>query len=140
MDADLEYDPKSMAVLLPPLLDGSTDAVYGVRGFQPHAAYSFLYLVGNKFVTFAANLLYHGWLSDIMTCHKIMRTELFSSLSLSEDGFGIEPEITARLLRCGAQIYEVPVPYTARTRPEGKKLTSMDGVRALVVLARCRVR
>ena len=140
MDADLEYDAKSIADLLPPLLNGSTDAVYGVRRFESHSAYSFWYVLGNKLVTFAASVLYRRRLSDIMTCHKIMRTELFGSLSLSEDGFGVEPEITSRLLRCGALIDEVPIPYTARTRPEGKKLTPGDGWRALLVLARCRVR
>ena len=138
MDADLEYDPASIGELLPPLLGGQAEAVYGVRGFQSHSAYSFWYVVGNKLVTLTANLLYNRWLADIMTCHKIMRTDLFQSLRLSEDGFGVEPEITARLLRSGAQIYEVPVPYSARKREEGKKLTSLDGVRVLKTLTLCR--
>ena len=139
MDADLEYDPANIGGLLEPLVDGRADVVYGVRGFQSHSAYSFWYVIGNKCVTFFANLLYNCWLADIMTCHKIMRTELFQSIRLSEDGFAIEPEITARLLRHGAQIYEVPVSYHARTREDGKKLTSVDGVRVLKTLARCRV-
>lgn len=138
MDADLEYDPASIHVLLEPLHDGSADAVYGVRGFQSHSAYSFWYVVGNKFVTFSANLLYNRWLADIMTCHKIMRTEVFRSLTLKEDGFAIEPEITARLLRQGHEIFEVPVTYNARQREEGKKLTSWDGFRVLKTLTRCR--
>lgn len=140
MDADLEYDPASLADLIAPIRDGHADAVYGVRGFQSHSAYSFWYVVGNRSVTFAANVLYDCWLADIMTCHKLMPTDLFRSLRLQEDGFAIEPEITARLLRSGARIYEVPVTYRARTRAEGKKLTSHDGMRVLRTLARCRVR
>jgi glycosyltransferase involved in cell wall biosynthesis len=140
LDADLEYDPANLPALLAPLLAGEADAVYGVRGFQAHSAYSFWYVVGNKGVTFAANLLYNAWLSDLMTCHKLMPTALFRSLDLRADGFAIEAEITARLLRRGASIYEVPVTYRARSRGEGKKLTSADGLRVLATLARCRVR
>jgi glycosyltransferase involved in cell wall biosynthesis len=139
MDADLEYDPGSLGSLVPPLLSGEAEVVYGVRGFQSHSAFSFWYVVGNKAVTMTANVLYNRWLADIMTCHKIMRTDLLRSLRLREDGFGIEPEITARLLRAGAQIYEVPVRYSARRRAEGKKLTASDGLRVLITLARCRV-
>ena len=139
MDADREYDPRSIGDLLAPLIDGRADAVYGIRGFQSHSAFSFWYVVGNKAVTFVANLLYNRWLADIMTCHKVMRTDLFRSLSLVAEGFAIEPEITARLLRSGARIFEVPISYNARKREEGKKLTSLDGVRVLATLLRCRV-
>jgi glycosyltransferase involved in cell wall biosynthesis len=139
MDADLEYDPGSLRSLIAPLLSGEAEAIYGVRGFQSHSAFSFWYVIGNKAVTMAANVLYNRWLADIMTCHKVMRTDLLRSLKLSEDGFGIEPEITARLLRAGKQIYEVPVRYSARRRAEGKKLTARDGLRVLMTLARCRV-
>jgi len=113
--------------------------VYGIRGFQSHSAFSFWYVVGNKVVTFAANLLYNRWLADIMTCHKVMRTDLFKALPLAANGFAIEPEITARLLRRRARIYEVPITYNARRREEGKKLTSLDGVRVLATLLRCRL-
>jgi hypothetical protein len=113
--------------------------VYGVRGFQSHSAFNFWYVVGNKAVTFAANLLYNSWLSDIMTCHKAIRTDTFRSLRLRENGFAIEPEITARLLRARIQIYEVPVTYRARPREAGKKLTSRDGLRVLATLVRCRI-
>ena len=75
MDADLEYDPASLGELVPPLLAGEAEAVYGVRGFQSHSAFSFWYVLGNKFVTLVANFLYNRWLADIMTCHKIMRTD-----------------------------------------------------------------
>jgi glycosyltransferase involved in cell wall biosynthesis len=138
MDADLEYDPEEVADLVAPLASGDTDAVYGVRGFQAHNAFSFWYVVGNRGVTFAANLLFNCWLGDLMTCHKAIRTDLFRSLPLREPGFAIEAEITARLLRRGTRIFEVPVTYRARGREEGKKLTAADGVRVLRTLTRCR--
>ena len=139
MDADLEYDPATIAELLAPLTSGEAEAVFGVRGFRSHASYSFWYVLGNKFVTMVANVLYNAWLADIMTCHKVAPTSVLRSLRLREDGFGIEPEITARLLGAGVQIYEVPVIYNARRREEGKKLTVLDGLRVLRTLLRCRV-
>jgi glycosyltransferase involved in cell wall biosynthesis len=140
LDADLEYDPATLPSLLEPLLRGDADAVYGVRGFQAHSSYSFWYVVGNKAVTFAANVLYNAWLADLMTCQKVMPTALFRSLPLRANGFQIEAEITARLLRSGARVYEVPITYRARTRDEGKKLKGIDGLRVLGTLTRCRVR
>ena len=139
MDADLEYSPADLSLLLEQLRSGNADAVFGTRGFQAHSAYSFWYVIGNRAVTFAANLIYNSWVSDIMTGHKAMRTELFRSLKLREPGFAIEAEITARLLRSGTRIYEVPVTYRARTREEGKKLTALDGLRVIVALLRCRI-
>jgi glycosyltransferase involved in cell wall biosynthesis len=139
MDADLEYQPQDLDVVVGPLASGEAEAVFGARGFQAHSAHSFWYVVGNKGVTFAANLLYNSWLTDIMACHKAMSTELFRSLALREPGFGVEPEIAARLLRRGVRIYEVPVVYRARTRDEGKKLTVADGFRVLRTLLRCRL-
>ncbi len=139
MDADLEYEPADLRPVLEPLVAGRAEAVFGTRAFESHSAFSFWYVVGNKGVTFACNLLYNCWLSDIMTCHKGMRTELFRSLELREDGFAIEPEITARLLLAGVRIHEVPIAYTARSREEGKKLTAIDGVRVLRTLLRCRL-
>jgi glycosyltransferase involved in cell wall biosynthesis len=138
MDADLEYDPEEVADLVTPLVRGEVDAVYGVRGFQAHNAFSFWYVLGNRGVTFAANLLFNCWLGDLMTCHKAVRTDLFRSLPLREPGFAIEAEITARLLRRGTRIFEVPVTYRARGREEGKKLTALDGLRVLRTLTRCR--
>ncbi len=139
MDADLEYEPADIPALLSPLRAGSAEAVFGTRGFQSHSAYSFWYVVGNRAVTFVANLLYNSWVSDMMTGQKAMSTELFRSLELREGGFAIEAEITARLLRRGIRIYEVPIDYTARSREDGKKLTALDGVRVLRTLLRCRV-
>jgi dolichol-phosphate hexosyltransferase len=138
LDADLEYSPADIPLLLGPLRDGE-QAVFGARGFQSHSAYSFWYVVGNRCVTFVANLLYNSWLSDIMTGQKAMRTELFRSLELRERGFAIEPEITARLLQRGIRIYEVQVDYRARSREEGKKLTAIDGLRVVRTLVRCKI-
>lgn len=139
MDADLEYEPSDIPALLDPLRAGDAVAVFGTRGFQSHSAYSFWYVVGNRSVTFAANLLYNSWVSDMMTGQKAISTELFRSLDLREGGFAIEAEITARLLRRGIRIYEVPIDYTARSREEGKKLTALDGLRVVRTLLRCRV-
>jgi hypothetical protein len=95
--------------------------------------------MGNRGVTLAANLLFNVYIKDLMTCHKAIRTEIFRSLPLRARGFEIEPEIAARLLQRGERIYEVPVNYTARSNEEGKKLTSMDGLRVLATLLRCRL-
>ena len=139
MDADLEYDPADIAQLLQPLLDGETNVVYGVRAFDGSSSHSFLYVMGNRGVTLACNVLFNVYLKDIMTCHKVMRTEIFRSLGITESGFAMEPEITARLIQRGERITELPVKYVARPTSEGKKLTSMDGVRTLRTLIRCRV-
>jgi glycosyltransferase involved in cell wall biosynthesis len=139
MDADLEYSPSDIPLLLDHLRNGDADAVFGTRGFQAHSAYSFWYVVGNRSVTFASNLVYNSWISDMMTGQKAIRTELFRTLKLREKGFAIEAEITARLLRRGVRIYEVPIMYKARSREDGKKLTPLDGLRVLRTLVRCRI-
>jgi dolichol-phosphate hexosyltransferase len=139
MDADLEYDPSDLSELLAPLRSGEARAVYGTRGFQSHSAYSFWYVIGNRAVTFCANLVYNSWISDIMTGHKAIVTELFRSLDLRESGFAIEAEITARLVGRGVRIFEVPIVYRARSRAEGKKLTALDGLRVVATLIRCRI-
>jgi glycosyltransferase involved in cell wall biosynthesis len=137
-DADLEYEPADLAKLMPPLLDGRVNACFGVRAFDGYTSHSFLYVLGNKGVTFAANVLFNVYLRDIMTCQKMIRTELFRSLSLRSAGFAIEPEIAARLVQRGERIFEVPVQYHARTTAEGKKLRALDGFRVLATLLRCR--
>jgi dolichol-phosphate hexosyltransferase len=139
MDADLEYDPDQIAPLLRPLLEGEAAAVYGVRGFEAHSAFSFWYVVGNKAVTMALNVLFNAWLSDIMTCMKVLPTALWRELALRERGFAFEAEITARLLGAGVRVYEVPVTYRARSRGAGKKLTALDGLRVLRTLLRTRL-
>jgi dolichol-phosphate hexosyltransferase len=138
-DADLEYDPEDLALLLEPITAGDTNVCFGVRAFEGHTSHSFLYVMGNRAVTLAANLLFNVYIRDLMTCHKAVRTELFRSLPLQARGFEIEPEITARLLQRGERIYEVPVTYRARSTDEGKKLTAADGVRVLATLLRCRL-
>jgi glycosyltransferase involved in cell wall biosynthesis len=139
LDADLEYRAADLAPLLEPLLAGEASVVYGTRSWSSHSAFSFWYVMGNKAVTHATNVLYNCWISDVMTCHKVMSTELFRSLKLRERGFAIEPEIAARVLRAGERIYEVPITYKARSREEGKKLTTLDGLRVLKTLLRCRI-
>jgi dolichol-phosphate hexosyltransferase len=137
-DADLEYDPTDLGLLMPPLLDGRTNACFGVRAFDGYTSHSFLFVLGNKGVTFACNVLFNVYLHDIMTCHKMIRTDVFRSLALRSPGFAIEPEITARLVQRGERIFEVPVHYRARSNEEGKKLTAVDGFRVLGTLLRCR--
>jgi dolichol-phosphate hexosyltransferase len=138
-DADLEYDPQDLARLLPPLLDGTANAVFGVRAFSGYTSHSFLFVLGNRLVTLATNVLFNVYIRDLMTMHKVIRTDTFRSLALRERGFAIEAEITARLLQRGERIYEVPVGYKARATEEGKKLTAADGLRVLRTLVRCRL-
>ena len=137
-DADLEYDPADLGELMPPLLDGRTNASFGVRVFDGYTSHSFLFVLGNKGVTLACNVLFNVYLHDIMTCHKMIRTDVFRSLPLHSAGFAIEPEITARLVQRGERIFEVPVHYRARSNEEGKKLTARDGFRVVATLLRCR--
>lgn len=139
LDADLEYNPAELGDLLAPFDDGHVGAVIGTRIFQSHSAYGFWYVLGNRAINLSANVLYNAWISDILNCFKVMPTDLFRSLDLREDGFGIDAEIPARLLRRGVVIYEVPVTYRARKREEGKKLSARDGVRVLRTLFRCRI-
>jgi glycosyltransferase involved in cell wall biosynthesis len=137
-DADLEYDPQDLGLLMPPLLDGRANVCFGVRAFDGYTSHSFLFVLGNKGVTLACNMLFNVYLHDIMTCHKMIRTDLFKSLTLTSPGFAIEPEITARLVQRRERIFEVPVHYRARSNEEGKKLTAVDGVRVIATLLRCR--
>ncbi len=139
LDADLEYRATDLADVLEPLIAGEARVVFGTRAWTSQSSFSFWYVMGNKAVTLATNVLYNCWISDVMTCHKAMSTELFRSLQLREPGFAIEPEIAARVLRAGARIHEVPISYKARGREAGKKLTALDGIRVLGTLVRCRV-
>ena len=139
LDADLEYRAADLAHVLEPLVSGEAHVVFGTRAWTSQSSFSFWYVMGNKAVTMATNVLYNCWISDVMTGHKAMETDLFRSLPLRERGFAIEPEIAARLLRAGERIHEVPISYHARSRDEGKKLTSTDGLRVLRTLVRCRI-
>jgi glycosyltransferase involved in cell wall biosynthesis len=138
-DADLEYDPSDYEKLVSPLLRERADVVYGVRGFAGHSAYSYWFVIGNRLVTTATNILFNCYIQDMETGFKVMRTSLMNRLGLKGNRFDIEPEITGRVLRLGYRIYEIPIEYTARTRAEGKKLTWRDGVKALWTLLRIRV-
>jgi len=138
-DADLEYDPADLHHVVKPVLEGETNACFGVRAFEGHTSHLFLYVMGNRGVTLAANLLFNVYMKDLMTCHKAVRTSVLADLELRAQGFEIEPEIAARLLQHGERIYEVPVSYRARATEEGKKLTAADGVRVLATLIRCRL-
>jgi dolichol-phosphate hexosyltransferase len=138
-DADLEYDPRDYPRLLEPLQEGRADAVYGTRGFAGQTAFSFWFVMGNKAVTLMTNLLFDCYISDMETGYKVLRSDLWRRLCLKGTRFDIEPDITARILRLGYRIHEVPIHYYARGRDEGKKLTWLDGVRALGALLRLRL-
>jgi len=140
LDADLEYDPQDIPRLLQPVLDGQATVVYGNRQFGSHSAYSFWYVIGNKAVTTAANLLFNSYIGDLETCFKLLPVELYRSLGIRSHGFGMEAEVTGKLLRRRIRPYEVPISYRARTREEGKKITWRDGVEALWILTRERTR
>jgi glycosyltransferase involved in cell wall biosynthesis len=138
-DADLEYQPEEIADLLTPVLRGESDVVYGSRGFGSHSAYSFWYVMGNKGVTTAANVLFNAYIADLETCYKLMPLELYRSLDIGSDGFGMEAEITGKLLARGIRPFEVPITYRARSREAGKKITWRDGVDAVWILAKIRL-
>ena len=139
-DADLELDPQQLAALVQPIVRGETDVVYGSRfmGDAPDAPW--LTVAANRLLTGATNILYGSALTDMETCYKIMRVEVARSLALTANRFDIEPQITARLLRGGHAIRELPIRFDPRSRAQGKKIGWLDGVRALQVLASERFR
>lgn len=138
-DADLEYDPNDYVILLEPIRKGQARVVYGTRVFSAHAAFSFWYVIGNRSICTATNVLYNCYLRDVLTCYKVMPRHVAASLDLRARGFDFDPEVTAKLLRTGHRIYEVPVSYVARSRQEGKKVTAKDGVHALITLVQYRL-
>jgi dolichol-phosphate hexosyltransferase len=140
LDADLEYDPQDIPRLVAPVLDGRAEVVYGNRQFGSHSSFSFWYVMGNKAVTTYANVLFNCYLGDLETCFKLMPLAMYRELNVRSRGFGMEAEVTGKLLRRGVRPYEVPISYRARTREEGKKITWRDGVEALFILGRERFR
>lgn len=139
-DADLEYAPEEIPSLLTPVLDGEATVVYGTRTFGSHNAFSYLYVLGNRAVTTAANILFNCYISDLETCFKLLPLPMYRAFDIRSAGFGMEAEITGKILRSGVRPYEVPISYRARSREEGKKLTWRDGVEALAILVRERIR
>lgn len=138
LDADLEYDPTDYRAMIRAVVEGGAEVVYGKRSFGAHTAFSFWYVIGNKAVSLWASLLFNAWLSDLETCFKMAWRDLWVSADLQENGFGIEAEVTGKLLMKGHRIHEVPISYRARGREEGKKLQWTDGVEAVVILAKLR--
>ncbi|HMJ37038.1 MAG TPA: glycosyltransferase family 2 protein [Baekduia sp.] len=139
-DADLEYDPAEVPHLVDPIERGTADVVYGSRlsGGRAQRAYMFWHLMGNRFLSLLTGVLFNTTLSDMETGYKAFRTDVLKSLPLTEDQFGIEPEITGWVCRRRLRIYEVPISYYGRTYDEGKNITWRDGFRAVWVLLRVR--
>lgn len=137
-DADLEYDPRDYMTLLRPILEGRSKVVYGSRFLGEHKAMYFWHAVGNRFLTFTTNLLYDTTLTDMETCYKVFTADIARRLHLRSDRWGFDPEITAKILKQGYRIYEVPVAYNGREFWEGKKISWKDGFTVLATLLRYR--
>ena len=139
-DADLEYDPGDLPKLLDPLLQGVADVVYGtrLRGGEPQRAHLFWHYLGNRFLSLLTNVLYNTTISDMEVGYKAFRGDLVRSIDLVSNDFRFEPEITAKVLRRGVRLYEVPISYYGRTYEEGKKITWRDGIHAVGALVRFR--
>ena len=137
-DADTEYSPEEFPELIELIVQGRADVVYGSRFLGRHRVFLFTHYLGNLFLTFLTNVLYNTMLTDMETCYKAMRIEVLRSFTLDSDGFGIEPELTAKIFKRGYRVYEVPITYDGRGYDEGKKITWRDGVVALWVLVKYR--
>ena len=139
LDADLEYSPADIPSMLFPVISGNADHVFGTRVFGMNTRFqSFRFAMGGRITTLAANLLYDSCLTDMHTCLKLLPVADFRHMALSENGFGLDTELTARLLRAGVRPYEVPVSYNGRSMLEGKKISWKDGVRCIVILVKIR--
>jgi len=138
-DADLEYSPEEFPELIDLIVQGRADVVYGSRFLGRHRVFMFTHYIGNRIVTFLTNVLYNTMLSDMETCYKVMRVEVLRSFKLESKGFGIEPELTAKIFKRGYRVYEVPITYDGRGYDEGKKITWRDGFPALWTLIKYRL-
>ena len=137
-DADLEYSPEEYPSLIELICSGRADVVYGSRFLGRHRVFLFTHYLGNRLLTFVANVLYNTILTDMETCFKVMRAEVLRSFRLESNGFGIEPELTAKIFKRRYRVYEVPITYDGRGYDEGKKIGWRDGVVALMVLLKYR--
>ena len=135
-DADLEYDPRELAVLIQPIINDQADVVFGSRfmGGGPHRVVFYWHMLGNRFLTTCSNMTTNLNLSDMECCYKVFRKEIADEIRIEEDRFGVEPELTAKVAKLGARIYEVGISYYGRTYEEGKKIGWKDGVRALYAI------
>jgi len=132
-DADLEYDPEEILKVIEPILNGKADVVYGSRfvGATPHRVLYFWHLIGNKLLTILSNMFTNITLTDMETCYKAFKREVIQSITIEENRFGFEPEITAKVARMNCRIYEVGISYYGRTYEDGKKIGWKDGISAL---------
>jgi glycosyltransferase involved in cell wall biosynthesis len=137
-DADLEYDPDDWPKLIAPVLKGRAQVVYGSRFTGERRNMLFTHWLGNRFLTLVTDVLYNTTLSDMETCYKLFDRRVLEGITIRSDGFDLEPEITAKVLRRGHRIYEVPISYAGREYSEGKKITWKDGFRALWTLVKYR--
>jgi glycosyltransferase involved in cell wall biosynthesis len=137
-DADLEYNPDDFGVVLKPILDDVADVVYGSRFLGIHRSFMLHHYVGNKLLTLMTNVLYNNMLTDMETGYKAFRTEIIQGIKIKSNRFDFEPEITAKVLKNGYRIYEVPIYYAGRDYAEGKKITWRDGFSAMWALVRFR--
>ncbi|MGE5358982.1 MAG: glycosyltransferase family 2 protein [Bacteroidales bacterium] len=137
-DADLEYSPEEYPDLIELICSGRADVVYGSRFLGRHRVFMFTHYLGNRLLTTITNVLYNTMLTDMETCYKVMRVDVLRSMTLDSNGFGIEPELTAKIFKRRYRVYEIPITYDGRGYEEGKKITWRDGITALWVLLKYR--